>query len=51
MMMKLLKQEWPVEPLAAAFQKIGLPATIRAEAVSLDQFVQLTTCIDNSEAK
>jgi 16S rRNA (adenine1518-N6/adenine1519-N6)-dimethyltransferase len=45
MMMKLLKQEWPVESLAAAFEKVGIPATIRAEAVSLEQFVQLTTTL------
>ncbi|MGZ5544963.1 MAG: 16S rRNA (adenine(1518)-N(6)/adenine(1519)-N(6))-dimethyltransferase RsmA, partial [Limisphaerales bacterium] len=43
MMMKLLKQEWPAESLIEAFQKIGLSPQIRAEAVTLEQFVALTT--------
>jgi 16S rRNA (adenine1518-N6/adenine1519-N6)-dimethyltransferase len=42
MMLKLLKQEWPVEKLSAIFEKLGLSPQIRAEKVSLDQFVQLT---------
>ncbi len=42
MMMKLLKQEWPVAALGAAFQTIGISPQIRAEAVLLEQFVQLT---------
>jgi 16S rRNA (adenine1518-N6/adenine1519-N6)-dimethyltransferase len=42
MMMKLLKQEWPAERLAACFAEIGLSPQIRAEAVTLQQFVQLT---------
>ena len=42
MMLKLLKQDWPAETLSAAFGQIGLSPQIRAEAVSLSQFVRLT---------
>jgi 16S rRNA (adenine1518-N6/adenine1519-N6)-dimethyltransferase len=42
MMLKLLKQQWPADRLAAAFAATGLAPQIRAEAVSLEQFVQLT---------
>lgn len=42
MMMKLLKAGWPAEQLAAAFAQLGLSPQIRAERVSLEQFVQLT---------
>jgi 16S rRNA (adenine1518-N6/adenine1519-N6)-dimethyltransferase len=41
MMMKLLKQEWDAEKLAAAFEETGLSLQIRAEKVSLGQFVAL----------
>jgi 16S rRNA (adenine1518-N6/adenine1519-N6)-dimethyltransferase len=42
MMFKLLKQNWPEERLKAAFETVGLSLQIRAEKVSLKQFVQLT---------
>ena len=42
MMLKLLKQDWPAERLAAAFERVGLSDKVRAEAVNLEQFVQLT---------
>ena len=42
MMAKLLKRDWPAERLEAAFGQLGLSPTIRAEAVSLEQFVDLT---------
>jgi len=42
MMLKLLKEKWPVQKVEGAFAKMGLPVQVRAEAVSLDQFVQLT---------
>ncbi len=42
MMLKLLKQEWPVEKLTAAFAQLGLSPQIRAERVTLEQFVELT---------
>lgn len=50
MMMKLLKQEWPVEQLAACFEEVGISAQIRAEAVTLEQFVALTTCLTRDGA-
>ena len=42
MMLKLLKAGWPADKLAAAFAQAGLSPQIRAEAVSLEQFVRLT---------
>ncbi len=42
MMLKLLKADWPAERLQAAFAALGLPAQIRAEQVSLEQFAKLT---------
>lgn len=42
MMLKLLKQDWPAEVLAGAFAQVGLPGQIRAEAVTLKQFVEVT---------
>ena len=42
MMLKLLKQDWPVEKLTSAFEQLGLSPQIRAEKVSLEQFVALT---------
>jgi 16S rRNA (adenine1518-N6/adenine1519-N6)-dimethyltransferase len=41
MMLKLLKQDWPLQKLEEAFDQATLPAQIRAEAVSLEQFVRL----------
>ncbi len=45
MMMKLLKQDWPADKLASAFEEIGISAQERAEQVSVEQFVQLTKCL------
>jgi 16S rRNA (adenine1518-N6/adenine1519-N6)-dimethyltransferase len=42
MMMKLLKQVWPVEQLTEAFLKLNISPRERAEKLSLEQFVQLT---------
>lgn len=42
MMMKLMKQLWSAEKLAAIFDKVGLSHQIRAEKVTLEQFVELT---------
>jgi 16S rRNA (adenine1518-N6/adenine1519-N6)-dimethyltransferase len=50
MMLKLLKQEWPAEDLARCFGGIGISPQARAEAVSLEQFVALTTCLTNNSA-
>jgi 16S rRNA (adenine1518-N6/adenine1519-N6)-dimethyltransferase len=42
MMMKLLKQDWPAEKLAAAFEQLKISPQERAEKLSLEQFVELT---------
>jgi 16S rRNA (adenine1518-N6/adenine1519-N6)-dimethyltransferase len=42
MMLKLLKQEWPAETLAAAFATLGISPMERAEKVGLEQFTALT---------
>lgn len=41
MMMKLLKQEWPAEKLAASFAHLGLSPQARAESVPLEKLVDL----------
>ena len=43
MMMKLLRQSWPRERLEELFKDLNLDPQIRAEKVSLEQFVELTT--------
>ena len=48
MMLKLLKQDWRPEALEAAYAKAGIESTIRAEAVSLLQFVELTRSLSAS---
>jgi 16S rRNA (adenine1518-N6/adenine1519-N6)-dimethyltransferase len=45
MMFKLLKQEWPEAKLAVAFTEIGLPPQVRAEAVPLEHFIELTKLV------
>jgi len=45
MMFKLLKQGWPADQLVTAFTEIGLDEKIRAEKVSLEQFVALTRAL------
>lgn len=42
MMMKLLRHDWVPGKLADAFHHLNIPAQVRAERVSLDQFVALT---------
>lgn len=42
MMLKLLKQDWSVDKLSSAFAELGLSPQIRAEKVTLEQFVELT---------
>lgn len=46
MMFKLLRQQWPVEKLSAAFTKLGLDEKIRAEKVGLEIFVALTRALE-----
>jgi 16S rRNA (adenine1518-N6/adenine1519-N6)-dimethyltransferase len=41
MMLKLLREDWPAEKLERAFEKLQLSPQIRAEAVSLEQFMAL----------
>jgi len=45
MMAKLLRADWPEEKLAAAMNELGLFSQIRAEAVTLEQFVELVKII------
>jgi 16S rRNA (adenine1518-N6/adenine1519-N6)-dimethyltransferase len=45
MMAKLLKQDWPVDRLDSALSSLGLSPQVRAEAVSLEQFVRLTEAL------
>ena len=42
MMVKLLKQDWPAERLEPALADLGLSLQVRAEAVNLEQFTELT---------
>jgi 16S rRNA (adenine1518-N6/adenine1519-N6)-dimethyltransferase len=45
MMAKLLKQDWPAEHVDSALLAVGLSPQVRAEAVSLEQFVRLTEAL------
>ncbi len=49
MMMKLLKQDWPTEQLAAAFEALKISPQERAEKLSLEQFVALTKLLSGHE--
>jgi 16S rRNA (adenine1518-N6/adenine1519-N6)-dimethyltransferase len=42
MMLKLLKEDWPAENLEQRFEQLQMSFQIRAESVTLDQFVSLT---------
>jgi 16S rRNA (adenine1518-N6/adenine1519-N6)-dimethyltransferase len=42
MMMKLLKQDWAVETLVAAFAELNISPLERAEKLSVEQFAELT---------
>jgi 16S rRNA (adenine1518-N6/adenine1519-N6)-dimethyltransferase len=42
MMMKLLKQDWPLEKLEQVFAEMNISPQERAEKLTLDQFVALT---------
>jgi 16S rRNA (adenine1518-N6/adenine1519-N6)-dimethyltransferase len=42
MMFKLLRADWPATPLTSAFANLGLAPSIRAEAVTVEQFAALT---------
>ena len=45
MMLKLLKQDWPEPRLAAEFERLNLSPQVRAEEVSLEQFVQMAQAL------
>ncbi len=45
MMLKLLKQEWPLDVLLRAFEQIGIAQQSRAETISLQEFVPLTLAL------
>jgi len=42
MMLKLLKEDWPAQALEEAFAQAGLSSQVRAEAVSIEKFVELS---------
>lgn len=47
MMAKLLKTDWPAATLERAFARVQLDPRVRAESVSLEQFVSLTKVLKN----
>jgi 16S rRNA (adenine1518-N6/adenine1519-N6)-dimethyltransferase len=46
MMLKLLKTDWKTADLERAFQRAGLSPSTRAESVTLQQFAQLTSLLN-----
>ena len=48
MMLKLLKQDWPGDKLAAAFEELKISPQERAEKLSLEQFVKLTSLLETA---
>ncbi len=51
MLLKLLKQDWPVEKLTSAFAELQISPQERGEKLSLEQFVALTEKLLASGAK
>jgi 16S rRNA (adenine1518-N6/adenine1519-N6)-dimethyltransferase len=49
MMLKLLKQDWPADKLAAAFEALKISPQERGEKLGLEQFVALTTALVEGE--
>ncbi|MGB7768285.1 MAG: 16S rRNA (adenine(1518)-N(6)/adenine(1519)-N(6))-dimethyltransferase RsmA [Verrucomicrobiia bacterium] len=47
MMLKLLREDWPVEKLERAFAELNIPPQERAEKLSLEQFVGLVKNVAN----
>jgi 16S rRNA (adenine1518-N6/adenine1519-N6)-dimethyltransferase len=45
MMLKLLKTDWPLEKLEAAFAELKIPPQERAEKLSLAQFIELANAL------
>ena len=48
-MMKLLKRDWPEAAVAEIFKTLGLDEQIRAERVTLEQFVEITQHLSRAE--
>lgn len=48
MMIKLLREDWPAERVAAAFQSANIPEQARAETVALDQYAALARFLSHS---
>ena len=48
-MIKLLKRDWPEAAVEEAFDALGLDDQIRAERVTLEQFVQITQHLSQAE--
>ena len=46
MMLKLLREDWPVEKLTGAFEELKISPQERAEKLSLEQFVELTELLN-----
>ncbi len=42
MMLKLLREDWPMKRLETALDHVEIPSQARAETVSLEQFIRLT---------
>jgi 16S rRNA (adenine1518-N6/adenine1519-N6)-dimethyltransferase len=49
MMLKLLKQDWPEETLARAYETLGLSPQVRAESVDLNQFSGLSRMLESGQ--
>jgi 16S rRNA (adenine1518-N6/adenine1519-N6)-dimethyltransferase len=49
MMLKLLREDWLAERLAAAFSQVQISEQVRAEVLTLDQFASLTKLIGRSQ--
>jgi 16S rRNA (adenine1518-N6/adenine1519-N6)-dimethyltransferase len=49
MMMKLLREDWPASKLESVFAALKIPPQVRAETLSLEQFVSLTRKLSEHE--
>ena len=49
MMLKLLKQDWPLEKLERIFAQMKISAQERGEKLSLEQYVRLTEMLASKE--
>ena len=45
MMLKLLREDWPADRLTTAWKSFQLPPAVRAEQVSMEQFIGLTNLL------